>query len=254
MVGYGWKTRFLRRGLAYAVIVTAVLVAGAGQAVPAAELVLTFDGVPSGQSERGPWREGCFTDGGSALRACIRTADGGSISRTVHRTSGNDSPAVTFPAPGDGTAILYIRHTARLNPESRDFVIAAMIDLTSTERGTGSNLVQKGHFDTSGGQWKLQVDDGVPSCRIAGSRDGRKVSAMVSGPSIAGLGWVSLRCERSGSSLTISVDGGDPVKAGGNASMNIANDAEVTIGGRVTGAADNDQLHGDLDRVMIDIR
>ncbi|HEY1179578.1 MAG TPA: LamG-like jellyroll fold domain-containing protein [Phytomonospora sp.] len=252
MVSTGWKTRSLR-GFAYAVIATAVLVAGTVQAAPAAELVLTFDGTPSGQSKKGPWREGCFTDAGSSLRACIRTADGGSISRTVHRTSGNDSPAVTCPAPGDGTAILYIRHTARLNPESRDFAIAAMIDLTATERGTGSNLVQKGHFDTAGGQWKLQVDDGVPSCRIAGSRDGRKVAAMVSGRSIAGEGWVSLRCERRGSKLTISVDGGDPVTASQNAAMAIGNDAEVTIGGRVTGAADNDQLHGDLDRVVVDI-
>jgi hypothetical protein len=253
MVGNGWMMRFLRRCIACAVVASAVLVAGTGEAASAAELALTFDGAPSGQTERGPWRAGCFTDAGSSLRACIRTDDGGTISRTVHRTSGNDSPAITFPAPGEGTAILYIRHTARLNPEAHDFAIAAMIDLTATERGTGSNLVQKGHFDTTGGQWKLQVDDGVPSCRIAGQRDGRRVAAMVSGPSIAGKGWVSLRCERRGSKLTISVDGGAPATAPQNAAMTIGNDAEVTIGGRVTGAADNDQLHGDLDRIVVDI-
>lgn len=243
----------MRRCIAYAVVFAALVFALPAQAAARAELLLTFDGPPSGQSARGPWRAGCFIDEYSGQRACIRTDDGGSVTRTVHRTYGNDSPAITFPAPGDGSAILYIRHTTQLNPGGQDFVISAMVDLTATERGTGSNLVQKGHFDTSGGQWKLQVDDGVPSCRISGSRDGRKVAAMVAGPSIAGLGWVLLRCERRGSSLTISVDGGAPVTAPGNAAMVIANDTEVTIGGRVAGGSDNDQLHGDLDRVMVDI-
>jgi len=253
IVGYGGKVRFVRRWFAYAVVFAALLFAFPAHAAPRAELLLTFDGPPSGQFVRGPWRAGCFTDEYSGQRACIRTEDGGSMTRTVHRTDGNNSPAITFPAPGDGTAILYIRHTSQLNPGGHDFVISAMVDLTATERGSGSNLVQKGHFDTGGGQWKLQVDDGVPSCRIAGSRDGENVAAMVTGPSITGLGWVSLRCERRGSSLTISVDGGDPATAPGNAAMSITNDAEVTIGGRVAGGSDNDQLHGDLDRVMVDI-
>lgn len=243
----------MRRWFAAVVVLASVLFAAPAQSAPRTELMLTFDKPPSGQSADGPWRTGCFTDPRSSQRACIRAEDGGVIRRTAHRTSGNDSPAITFPAPGEGTAILYLRHTSRLNPGERDFAIAAMIDLTATEAASGSNLVQKGHFDTAGGQWKLQVDDGVPSCRIAGKRDGAKVSAMVSGPSISGLGWVSLHCERRGSSLSISVDGGKPAVSASNAAMSIANDEEVTIGGRVAGAADNDQLHGDLDRVVVDI-
>ncbi|MEV0650720.1 LamG-like jellyroll fold domain-containing protein [Phytomonospora sp. NPDC050363] len=242
----------MRRWITFAAIIAGVVLGAPVQAADRAELVLNFDARPAGQNLRGPWSEGCFPDAVTLQQACIRTEDGGSVSRT-EREAGPGGPAIGFPAPGDGTAILFIPHSDLLNPGDRDFDVSALIDMTATEGRSGSNLVQKGRFGEAGGQWKLQVDKGVPSCRIAGVRDDRRVAAIATGPSIAGQGWVHLHCERRGASLTITVDGGVPVTSSNNAGMNIANMAETTIGGRVTGTADNDQLHGEIDRVIVDI-
>lgn len=241
----------MRRLLYAVVLAVAVLLPPSvpASAAPNADLYLTFDRAPSGQSGDGPWTEGCFADAASARSACIRTDGDGAIRRTEQRSD----PAISFPEPGGGAAILYVPHTRKLNPGTRDFVLSAMVDLSAGEAGTGANVLQKGLFDSAGGQWKLQVDDGVPSCRIAGMRGGRKVALMVSGPSITGKGWVPLRCDRHDGRLTIIVGTLPPVTARGDAAMDIVNGDEVTIGGREAVRTDNDQLHGDVDNIYVNI-
>ncbi|GLZ79705.1 hypothetical protein Afil01_45120 [Actinorhabdospora filicis] len=212
-----------------------------------AVLAYDFGDAPGGRAE-GPWSKGCFLDEIREVPACV-VARGASITRVD-----GEGPAIAFPSPGAGTAVLKIAASERFNPGARDFAIEVLVRLDPGERTHGENVIQKGHYDGGQGQWKMQVDEGLPSCRIAGSRAGAHVAAIALGGSIEGMGWVRVRCERSGNLLTLTVGDLPPVYAPGDASMLIANDDELTIGGRLPGAPDNDQFHGDVDGVRLELR
>lgn len=218
------------------------------------QLRLNFDLPPGGQSEPGPWTAGCFADSAApADDGCIAVGGAGAISRVSRPSGGGTSPAIKFPDSGGGTAILQAAHAAHLNPGTADLTITALVKLTATETSPGANIVQKGTFNTAGGQWKLQIDNGVPSCRIAGVRGGVAVSAIVSwGTSIAGSGWKFVECKRRGAVLSINVASGTPVSSPDDATMDIANTAKVSIGAKGTGS-NNDQFHGSLDNIVFSV-
>jgi hypothetical protein len=243
-------------GAAAAAAMLPVLLVGVAPAHAAAteQLRLAFDDAPSGQSEPGPWTGGCFADSAAPPdQACIAVGTAGSVGRLQRPSGSGTSPAIAFPAPGTGRAMLEIPHAAALNPGSADFTVSAMVRLTSAQASPGANIVQKGLFATAGGQWKLQIDGGVPSCRIAGTRAGAAVSALVSADvSIADAGWTFVQCKRRGSVLSITVGNRTPVPAGDDATMEISNTSKVTVGAKGTGSS-NDQFHGALDNVVLSI-
>jgi hypothetical protein len=218
------------------------------------QLRLAFDLPPSGQSEPGPWTTGCFADSAAAADdGCVAVGGAGALSRVTRPSGGGTSPAIKFPDSGGGTAILQANHAAQLNPGAADLTITALVKLTAAETSPGANIVQKGNFGTAGGQWKLQIDNGVPSCRIAGVRNGAAVSALAEwGTSIAGTGWKFVECKRRGAVLSINVAGGTPVNAPEDATMEIANTAKVSIGAKGTGS-NNDQFHGSLDNIVFSV-
>lgn len=220
--------------------------ATASEAGAGAVLAYDFGGAPGGSSA-GPWSAGCFLDEIAQVPACVVAEDA-----AIARVTG-DGPAISFPSPGEGTAVLKIAAADRFNPGGRDFAVEVLVRLDPGERTHGENVIQKGHY-SGHGQWKVQVDEGLPSCRIAGRRDGRRVAAIALGPSIEGAGWVRLRCERVAGRLSLTVGDRAPVYAPNNAAMDIANDDELTIGGRLPGAPDNDQFHGDVDGVRLELR
>ncbi|HWH01527.1 MAG TPA: LamG-like jellyroll fold domain-containing protein [Pilimelia sp.] len=252
------RRRFMLPGVTLPAIALAVLGAlltgaPAAQAAAVEQLRLTFDAPPGGQAEPGPWSTGCFADAaGAADNACIQVAAPGEIARVTRPTGGTTSPAVKFPAAGAGKAVLEVPHAAHLNPGTADFTITALVKISSAELSS-ANIVQKGLFATPEGQWKLQVENGRPSCRIGGLRDGVLVSAMATWPtSVADTGWKFLSCKRRGATLSISVDNATPVNAPESAAMHVANTVKVSIGARGTGTS-NDQFHGALDNVVFSV-
>jgi Laminin G domain len=237
-----------------AALVLAALLFGAPAHAAAEQIRLNFDAAPIGQPPAGPWTTGCFADAAApADNACIGVAAGGSVARVQRPSGTTTSPAIGFPASGTAKAVLTVPHAAYLNPGTADFTVSAIVNLTAAERSPGANIVQKGVFNTAGGQWKLQVDNGVPSCRIAGGRSGVAVSAIVAwGSSIADQGWKFVQCKRRGAVLSISVANATAVNSPDDASMDISNTAKVTVGAKGTGTS-NDQFHGALDNVIFSV-
>lgn len=218
----------------------------ADEAQVGAVLAYDFDD-STGLPGKGPWTSGCFADSVRQIPACV-VAHGAGLARPKGEAS-----ALEFPAPGRGAAVLRIEASEDFNPGERDFSVEAVVRLDRNERTRGENVIQKGVFDTGQGQWKMQVDGGVPSCRVSGTRTGKHVSAIAVGRHIEGLGWVRVHCGRKGGVLFLEVEGQPTVLAPADASMFIANDDPVTIGGRLPGYSDNDQFHGDVDEVRLEL-
>ncbi|MFT3874338.1 MAG: hypothetical protein QM714_17110 [Nocardioides sp.] len=105
--------------------------------------------------------------------------------------------ALTITPPDDDEAFA---------PGGRDFVFGVDVLLpvpsSRSEEDNGDNLVQRGLFGDTG-QVKLQVDDGVPSCRVAGDQGVATVKAASGG--LATETWFRLRCQREGDRLTLYV-------------------------------------------------
>lgn len=209
-----------------------------------ASLTLDFDTAPSGASGRN-WDSGCF-DAGPAL-ACVET----SADATPRSIRHDDGKALRFPK--SGWAVLRMKHRAALNPGRADFSVSAQVRLTREQIKAGANIFQKGLYDTARGQWKLQVDDGYPSCRVAGATtEGDYATAEARAHRTLTHGdWTTIRCSREGDRLRLYVDG-VKVDSGSNADVDIDNREPAMVGGKHAGGG-NDQFRGDLDDVSLSV-
>ncbi|NES15251.1 MULTISPECIES: LamG-like jellyroll fold domain-containing protein [Micromonospora] len=239
--------------LGVATLAAAVLVDTAPAYAATEQLRLDFDAAPSGQVEPGPWTSGCFADVATpGDSGCIAVSDPGSISRATRPNGTGGSPALAFPAAG--SAVIQVPDAANLNPGTQDFTISVLVKLTAGQVTAGANLVQKGFYSKTGSQWKLQADNGIPGCRIAGFRDGVWTEALVSsGVSIADQGWTFVQCKRRGTVLSITVGAHPAVPFDGDASMDVSNTSKVTIGAKGAGLSNNDQFRGELDNAVFSL-
>ncbi len=137
-----------------------------------------------------------------------------------------------------------------LNPGSADFAIEIRY---RADRGDG-NIVQKGQSQTQGGYWKLEHNNGRPTCLF---RRTQRDQAAVTGPtSLADGDWHTVRCVRSAGDVAMYIDGGtQPVDRRRVSVGAIANGFELTIGGKSACNQRNvgcDYFSGDIDYVRID--
>ncbi|WP_229073208.1 LamG domain-containing protein [Actinoplanes sp. DH11] len=197
--------------------------------------------------------DGTFDDGsghGHLLRAVTR--NGGAPKLVPHGTG----QALNFPArcAGDNCPrlILQAGDTDDLNPGTRPLRYGAGVLLSPAETGRGENILQKG-YSTGGGQYKLQVDgfSGKPSCGI-GDQDGTAVHVARSRTSVADGKWHTLECRRTGPTLALLVDDRLEATVAVPAGLSVETDHPFTIGGKGVGA-DNDQFHGTLDDVWVQV-
>jgi hypothetical protein len=133
-----------------------------------------------------------------------------------------------------------------LDPGNRTFAIT--LRLRTTHKF--GNILQKGQAKASGGNYKLQIPNGIVQCLFRGSRGSRQVSAP---RRINDGAWHTVRCERHKSGLSLAVDGVTVARVSGWTGT-LANSWPVTIGGKT----DCDQIEvgcdyyaGDLDWVEI---
>ncbi|SBT52196.1 LamG-like jellyroll fold domain-containing protein [Micromonospora auratinigra] len=241
--------------LGAATLAAAVLV-DAGPAYAATEqLRLDFDATPTGQVEPGPWTSGCFADVATpGDSGCIAVNAPGSISRAARSSGTSSSPALAFPAAG--SAVVEVPHAANLNPGTQDFTISAMVKLSSAQVTVGANLMQKGYYtEGASSQWKLQVDNGMPGCRIAGylANGDWGFAKADSDISIADKGWTFVQCKRRGGVLSITVGANPAVTADQNAALDVSNTAKVTVGAKGAGLSNNDQFRGELDNAVLSV-
>lgn len=124
--------------------------------------------------------------------------------------------AARFPsfdaAPGAPASAVLVKSGGTndgLDPGERDFTFGADVRLdessesdTAGSADNGNNVLQRGlYLDPA--QYKLQVDHGFASCRVAGSEGALDVRSKVEiRPGV----WYRLACARSGDSLTMTAD------------------------------------------------
>ncbi|MFE9690554.1 LamG-like jellyroll fold domain-containing protein [Micromonospora sp. NPDC005806] len=232
-------------------LAAAVLVDTAPAYAATEQLRLDFDATPSGQVEPGPWTSGCFADVATpGDSGCIAVSDPGSISRTTRPSGTSTSPAIAFPAAG--SAVIQVPDAVNLNPGTQDFTVSTLVKTTSSQVTSGANLMQKGLF-ADPAQWKLQLDNGKPGCRIAGTgANGATSLLLTADASIADQGWTFVQCKRRGDVLSLIV-GGQVVKTGAGATMDITSTAKVNIGAKGPGLTNNDQFRGEMDNALFSI-
>lgn len=227
-----------------------------------AELVLRFDEV----AVPGDAVPDATNDGTVTTRSTVATRSGGRLTWADGWDGGGIRTPVFGTAANTPTAalVLWPVGTGRLDPRDRDFTAGVDFLTESIERGRpgddGDNLVQRGRFDDQS-QIKLQLDHGIPSCRLSGSAGAVVVSA--GRPVVAGR-WYRLVCTRAAGRVVLALT--DLGAGGGPSSWDKASDpgdihfgtVPVSVGAKVTQDGDidvdgTDQFHGVIDRVFVDV-
>jgi hypothetical protein len=139
-----------------------------------------------------------------------------------------------------------------LNPGTRPFRYGAAVRLDATETAPGENVLQKG-YSLGASQFKLQIDGaaGRPSCVIVGTASPR-IYVLVADRSVADDQWHQVECTRSGASVTISVDGAVAGRQTVPATLSVANNEPLRVGGKGL-SPNNDQYHGAVDDVFVEL-
>ncbi|WP_110181132.1 laminin G domain-containing protein [Nocardioides solisilvae] len=167
----------------------------------------------------------------------------------LKRGKGVSGRAVRFPCVTCGRAIIEVPDRSTLDPRTDTFSFGASVRVTPRQAAGSMNVVQKGWYDEVGGQYKLQVDDGVPSCVVSGSA-GR--ATVLSTAYVADGAWHAMACERSGGTVALSVDG-SVVASAAVETGHVDNAAPVWVGGKEIGTGDPDQFRGRMDDVFVRI-
>jgi Laminin G domain len=136
--------------------------------------------------------------------------------------------------------------SSRLNPGTSDFVVTIRLFTGAGDQ----NIIQKGQSTTSGGYWKIDMVKGHVICLFKGSA-GR--SAIRSTQTVWNNAWHTVRCERRGTRVSLTIDGGT-TRTNVNATGNIANSKVLAIGGKAAcngGSIQCDYYIGRLDYVRV---
>ncbi|MBG0567510.1 LamG-like jellyroll fold domain-containing protein [Actinoplanes aureus] len=145
-------------------------------------------------------------------------------------------------------AILEAPDDADLDPGTRTFRWAASVRLTRAQLTGSANVMQKG-VATADSQWKMQIGGprGRAQCVMVGRGTGQAFAAISAGPVIDG-NWHRIVCERSGTVLTISVDGVPGKRVAVPATLSVDNNLPLRVGGP-NFAGNADMYHGQIDDV-----
>jgi Concanavalin A-like lectin/glucanases superfamily len=181
----------------------------------------------------------------------IRATAGGTV-RFV--TSAAGGRYVGFPAACAAQATSCPRallegvDDADLDPGTRRFRWGATVYVQKSQVLDSSNVMQKGTSGTAS-QWKLQLGArlGKAQCVIIGQGSSTAYIAR-SAQSVADAHWHRVLCQRSGSTLTVFVDGAVAGHVTLPATLSIANAMPLRIGGPNFNSA-SDMYHGFLDDV-----
>ena len=150
--------------------------------------------------------------------------------------------------PANPERLVQVPHDNRLNPGTGEFAVEVRLRTTHSF----GNVIQKGQAGARGGYFKFQAPSGKISCLFRGSAGSSTASS--GSVRINDGAWHTVRCERTASSVVMTVDG---VVTGRNrnATGNIANTRPLTIAGKLN--CDQvevtcDYFAGDIDYVRID--
>jgi hypothetical protein len=210
---------------------------------PATVARYTFDG---GASATGAVAE----NSGRGLPLTVRGTAGGTVRFLVAKTG----RIVAFPPPCAkaaktcARALLEASSDADLNPGVRKFTWGASILVTRAQVAGSSNIMQKG-VSTSGSQWKMQIGaaQGRAQCVVVGLGSATAYIARSTNTVTDGA-WHKVMCDRTGTALSVSVDGVSRGRVAVPAALSISNTMPLRIGGPNFNTT-SDMYHGYLDDV-----
>ena len=236
------SSRLLVLALVAVPAVPALAVPPAAAAGPVLVAKYTFD---SGASATGRVAE----QSGRGVPLTIRSAERGA----VRFAKGPTGQHATLPARCLTTAKICPRALLEgaddpdLDPGTRGFTWAASVSLAKTQLAGSANVMQKGVAKQS--QWKLQIGqtNGKAQCAVAGAGT-PKVYLVRSSIGIADSKWHKVVCQRSGTALTVSIDGTVRGTTAIPAALSLANDKPLRIGGPNL-KTKKDMFHGSIDDV-----
>jgi len=157
----------------------------------------------------------------------------------------------TAPPAKPGRLVL-VKHDDRLNPLSGDYAVTIRY---RTNQHFG-NIIQKGQGGATGGYFKIENPNGIFTCVFRGrSSSGSWLRREVtSGTPLSDNQWHTVRCERTSTGLTLTIDGSTVRRVSGSTG-NIYNTRPISIAGKYN----CDQIHitcdyytGDIDWIKIE--
>jgi hypothetical protein len=222
---------------------------------------------------------GLTSTGSAAVDTSVVSANGGAVQLVGSRAT--QGGAVRFPgfdaSDAGQRAVIKIVNTSgtdALAPGKRDFTWSAdfRLDADSASHVTGSrdngdNLFQRGLYKDT--QFKLDVDNRRPSCRLRGSTGGPGAVRVIAPVSVSDSVWYHAVCSRVGNRLTVSVSAFDPAgdvtqswtkSATSTVGFGTVSWARIgtplTIGGKLSPAGklvtpSSDQFNGDVDNAEL---
>ncbi|WIM93865.1 LamG domain-containing protein [Actinoplanes oblitus] len=188
---------------------------------------------------------------GSSLT--VRGADNGTVAINTEGAGRYAAFPAVCPATGTcGKALLEAPNDADLNPGTRNFRWAASVRVTQAQLHGKANVMQKG-LAGADSVWKLQLTGktGRAQCAMTGKGTGQTFTATSARP-LADGSWHKIVCERTATSLSISVDGNPGSRTTIPATLSVDNTMPLRIGGPNFGAS-SDMYHGQLDDVYIQL-
>lgn len=206
--------------------------------------------------------------GAAPVRTQVVTLAGG---RVTLETGVDDGDGARFPAfrdsPEPPVAVLLVHAQGEHDPFSPglgEFRFGADFRLDAVSAGDGAdngdNLVQRGLF-AGGAQYKLQIDKGVPSCRVAGADGVALVKAEVP---VLRERWYRLACTRHHEAVTLTVQDLESSRPASSfrteattGTVDLAGDLPLAVGGKVgeggvPTASSTDQFNGAVDNVLFE--
>jgi len=134
-----------------------------------------------------------------------------------------------------------------LDPGDRDYAVTVRLRTTYSF----GNVIQKGQATVSGGNFKMQIPNGILQCMFRGSYG----TVLVQSKQRLNDGrWHTVRCDRTGAGVTLRIDGSTVARRAGWTGS-ISNSWPLTIGGKTECNQVDvgcDYYAGDLDYVEID--
>lgn len=161
----------------------------------------------------------------------------------AYRFNGTSSTATAPNAPVLNPGTSAIRITARVR-----------FDTPPTRTVADYDLVRKGTAGTKGGDWKMEIFpttyDGVnsPAYCLFQDSTGAKAAVRSKNTRLAGTGWHTITCAKTGSSVSVTVDGTTTSVSARLGS--ISNTQPVSMGFKPGGG---DWYKGDMNQVGISI-
>ena len=259
----------------FAFLTLALALAGAGISAPTS----AASSAATGQAERSPHTvrfdfesgpppgrvaAGFTSSGTAAARLVARSVGGAAVTMSAGPRGGRGVRFPAWAASGSGrSAVLVSTPASRASvaPGARAFTFGASFRLdrrsSGNQRDNGDNLVQRGTYGGRG-QFKIQLDRRVPSCRVKGDAGARVVKAR---RAVAPNQWYAVSCRRTATGLHLSVRSYAPgakaavTRVTGRTGNIVAGTQRFSIGGKVgpQGAPQpsSDQFNGAVDNVFL---